>query len=89
MILFKPVFAGILAAGLGWYTLSAYATEPATAPDDAETGPKPTFETVDTNLDGVITPTEAEGTWLADVFTDVDANEDGLINRNEYDTAIS
>jgi hypothetical protein len=85
MTLFKPVFASILAAGLGWLTLSAYATEP----EDAETGPKPTFETVDANLDGVITPTEAEGTWLADVFADVDADEDGLINRNEYDTAIS
>ena len=85
MTLFKLVFAGILAAGLGWFTSSAYATEP----EGAETGPKPNFETVDANLDGVITPTEAEGTWLADVFTDVDANEDGLINRNEYDTAIS
>lgn len=85
MTLFKLVFAGIVAAGLGWFTSSAYATEP----EDAETGPKPTFETVDANLDGVITPSEAEGTWLAEVFTDVDANEDGLINRNEYDTAIS
>lgn len=85
MTLFKLVFAGILAAGLGWFTLSAYAGEP----EDAEAGPKPTFETVDANLDGVITPTEAEGTWLAEVFTDVDADEDGLINRNEYDTAIS
>lgn len=85
MTLFKLVFAGILAGGLGWFTFSAYATEP----EDSETGPKPTFETVDANLDGVITPTEAEGTWLADAFTDVDANEDGLINRTEYDTAIS
>ena len=85
MTLFKPVFAGLLAAGLGWLSLSAYATEPA----DTETDPKPSFETVDANLDGVITPTEAEGSWLAEVFADVDANEDGLVNRNEYETAIS
>lgn len=85
MTQFKPVFAALFAAGLGWFALSGYATEP----EDAETAPKPAFETVDTNLDGVITPTEAEGSWLADVFTDVDANEDGLVNRSEYETAIS
>jgi EF hand len=81
----KLVFAGLLAAGLSWFTLSGYATEPV----DTETDPKPSFETMDANLDGVITPTEAEGSWLAEVFADVDANEDGLVNRNEYETAIS
>jgi hypothetical protein len=37
----------------------------------------------------VITPSEAEGSWLAEVFADVDANQNGLIDRNEYETAIS
>ena len=54
-----------------------------------EDGAKPSFETVDSNLDGVITPDEAEGSWLAAKFADVDSNEDGLINRSEYDTAMS
>jgi hypothetical protein len=88
MTLFKSVTAGVLAAGLGLLALSAYATE-AQEPQDPEASPKPTFETVDANLDGVITQSEAEGSWLAEVFADVDANQDGLINRNEYETAIS
>lgn len=62
-----------------------------TVPDQTteKSDAKPSFETVDSNLDGVITPDEAEGSWLAAKFADVDANEDGLINRNEYDTAMS
>ncbi|MDT8321501.1 MAG: EF-hand domain-containing protein [Xanthomonadales bacterium] len=85
MSFFKPVFAGILAAGLAWFTPAGYANEA----EEPEAVPKPSFETVDANLDGVITPSEAEGSWLAAVFTDIDVNQDGIINRNEYETAIS
>lgn len=81
----KPVFAGILAAGLAWFTPVGNANEV----EGPEAGSKPSFETVDANLDGVITPSEAEGTWLAGVFAEVDVNQDGLINRSEYESAIS
>ena len=57
--------------------------------NQADDKAKPSFETVDSNLDGVITPTEAEGSWLAQKFADADSNQDGLINRSEYDTAMS
>jgi hypothetical protein len=85
MTLFKLVITGSLAAGLAWLTLTGYATGPA----DSATTAKPNFEAVDANQDGLITPTEAEGTWLADAFADVDANQDGIVNRNEYETANS
>ena len=74
-----------LIAGLAAFATSGIAGET----ESPEEQPKPSFETVDSNLDGVITPTEAEGSWLASVFADVDSNQDGLINRSEYDTAMS
>lgn len=85
MTLFKLVFIGFLAAAATWFIPSAQAGEA----EDPEASPKPSFETVDANLDGVITPSEAEGSWLASEFADVDANQDGLVNRSEYETAIS
>ena len=86
MTLIKTAFAALFAVGLVWFvtTTLAHATEEGTAEDPA----KPKFEAVDTNQDEVITPSEAQGTWLAQVFGDVDANQDGLINRNEYESAI-
>lgn len=86
MTLIKTAFAALLAVGLVWFVTMApaLATEAGTAEDPA----KPSFEAVDTNKDEVITPSEAEGTWLAQVFGDVDANQDGLVNRNEYESAI-
>jgi hypothetical protein len=82
----KTVFAALLTVGLVWFVtpMLAHATEADTAEDPA----KPKFEAVDTNQDEVITPSEAEGTWLAQVFGDVDANQDGLINRTEYESAM-
>lgn len=85
MSFLKPVLAGTLAAGLSWFTPAGYANEA----EDPQAGRKPDFETLDANLDGVITPGEAEGSWLAAVFAEVDLNQDGLITRNEYESAIS
>ncbi len=85
MTAFKHVLVAALVAALGGFTQISSATEA----QDADDAPRPSFETVDANLDGVITPSEAEGSWLAEVFADVDANQNGLIDRNEYETAIS
>ena len=82
---FKLVFAGFLTAGLACIALSAYAADP----EDSSATTKPSFETLDINRDGLITPAEAKGTWLANAFPDVDANQDGIVNRNEYETANS
>ena len=85
MKLLKRIYVVCLAAGLAWFAAPGFAGETET-PEDS---PKPSFETVDSNLDGFITLDEAEGSWLADVFAVVDANEDGLVNRSEYETAMS
>lgn len=50
---------------------------------------KPAFEQLDTNLDGSITEAEAQDSWLAAAFQDVDADSNGLINRSEYESALS
>jgi len=85
MTIFKRVFVSFLAAGLALFAAPGYATEI----ENPEDMPRPSFETVDSNLDGVITPDEAEGSWLAREFAHADANQDGLIDRNEYETAMS
>ena len=79
------LLATLLAGGLLTLATSGFAGEEG----KADTAEKPKFDTVDANLDGVITPTEAENTWLAESFAKVDSNQDGLINRSEYETAIS
>lgn len=48
----------------------------------------PKFEEVDQNADGNITADEAQDTWLASVFVQVDANQDGVISKSEYEMAI-
>jgi len=48
---------------------------------------KPRFELIDANSDGVITVEEAKDSWLATVFSKVDTNQDGQINRSEYEHA--
>lgn len=85
MIHLKTAITSLLAGGLLTLAVSGFAgdTKPA---EDSE---KPAFDTVDANLDGVITPTEAKDSWLEEAFADVDANQDGLINRSEYETALS
>jgi hypothetical protein len=81
----KTAITTLLAGGLLTFAISGFAGEEGTADE----GDKPQFDTVDANLDGVITPTEAENTWLAEAFAKVDSNQDGLINRSEYETAAS
>lgn len=49
----------------------------------------PKFEELDSNADGMITPTEARGTWLATNFTKADSNQDGNVTRAEYDKVAS
>jgi hypothetical protein len=85
MIRLTSAIATLLASGLLTLAASGFAGDKG----EAEMAEKPNFDSVDVNLDGVITPTEAEDTWLAENFAKVDANHDGLVNRSEYDTAIS
>lgn len=85
MTQFKLATTTLLAAGLLTLTATGFAGDKG----EAEKADKPKFDTVDANLDGVITPTEAENTWLAEAFAKVDANQDGLVNRSEYETAAS
>lgn len=51
--------------------------------------PAPAFSDLDADKDGSITLSEAEGSWLADTFTVVDANQDGIIDEAEYAEAMS
>jgi len=83
----KTVVAAILAVGLLTFATSTFAGDKG----EGDESPKPKFDTVDANLDGVITPAEAKDTWLNSdgAFAKVDANHDGLINRSEYETAVS
>lgn len=55
-----------------------------TPPADA-----PTFDEIDKNADGAITPDEARDNWLAKSFTEVDTNKDGRISQPEYEKATS
>ena len=43
----------------------------------------PSFQEVDTNHDGVISPTEAAAVEGLD-FSTADANQDGMIDQKEY-----
>jgi hypothetical protein len=81
----KTAINTLLASGLLTLAVSGFAGNEG----EVDEGDKPQFDSVDANLDGVITPTEAENTWLAEAFDKVDSNQDGLINRSEYETAMS
>lgn len=56
---------------------------------EAQSMEKPAFEELDANIDGVITEQEAQETWLAAVFDKVDQDQNGLVNRSEYEKAVS
>jgi Ca2+-binding EF-hand superfamily protein len=81
----KPLITTLLAGGLLTFAVSGFAGEEG----EMEKADMPAFETVDANLDGKITLTEAKDTWLAKSFTKVDVNQDGVVNRSEYESAIS
>ncbi|MEM1188450.1 MAG: EF-hand domain-containing protein [Pseudomonadota bacterium] len=66
----------------------AYAEQEVKADAMAE-DPAPTFSELDADESGSISLSEAEGTWLAEMFTLVDANEDGLVSEVEYTEAMS
>ena len=80
----KPLVVMLVACGILALPLSVLAGEEKTQETE-----KPSFDSVDANLDGVITPAEAEDTWLAVWFSEVDINQDGLVNRSEYESALS
>lgn len=93
MTLSKSLFTLAAATTLAVFSISGFAAEPeqqqgATA-EKASTMAKPTFDKIDANQDGFITPDEAKDSWLADVFNKVDTNQDGVVNRSEYETALS
>jgi len=84
MTLSKTVFTLAIASMLTLFSISGFATET----EQTSSKEKPTFEKVDANQDGLITPDEAKDCWLADVFTQVDTNQDGVVSRSEYESAI-
>lgn len=88
MNLIKSAIIGTLTAALAVFALSGFAGETGETVE-SEAMDKPAFEELDANIDGVITADEAQETWLAAVFQDVDQDKDGVINRSEYDTAAS
>lgn len=49
---------------------------------------KPAFEQLDADGNGQITQEEAKDTWLAAEFATVDLDQDGMVNRIEYESAI-
>lgn len=67
---------------------SAYAEQSASS-DVIEEDPAPTFSDIDQDESGSISYSEAEGTWLAEIFTLVDVNEDGLVDELEYAEAMN
>lgn len=81
----KLIVTALLASGLLTLATSVLAGEE----DKSEEADVPQFESLDANVDGVITLDEAENSWLASSFSDVDTNHDGLITRTEYEAAIS
>ena len=66
----------------------ALAQQPETG-DPMEKHPLPAFSDIDRDADGSISITEAEGTWLAEIFAMVDVNEDGAVDEAEYTEALS
>ena len=48
---------------------------------------KPAFEEIDKNADGAITAKEAEASWLAESFLQVDVDKDGSVSKEEYEKA--
>jgi hypothetical protein len=91
MKLSKSTFLTSLTVALAALSINAFAGEgePKEPEQPAATIETPAFEELDANLDGVITPMEAEDSWLAEAFADIDLNQDGLINRSEYESGIS
>lgn len=91
MKLSKSTFLTSLTAALAALAINAFAGggEPKESEEPEATTEIPAFEELDANLDGVITPMEAEQSWLAEAFADIDLNQDGLVNRSEYDSGIS
>lgn len=100
MKLTKIAFIGALASAFALFALAGYAGDTQKAADQAKQAAatqmansqdtdKPAFEKLDANLDGVISKDEAADTWLAPIFAKVDKDHNGLVNRTEYQSAIS
>jgi hypothetical protein len=85
----KLTITSSLAVALAAFAFNAFGGESADSEKPEVPADAPAFEELDTNLDGVITPTEAAESWLAAVFADIDQNQDGVVNRSEYASAIS
>lgn len=81
-------FCGAFALLMAGLAMDGIASQP-DQPTPTEITGQPAFEELDLDRNGQITKVEAEDSWLAAAFTRVDANEDGMVNRKEYDSAIA
>lgn len=83
----KAAILGTLVAGMAGIALSSVAF--AGEEHKGNETEKPAFEELDANIDGVITEQEAMDSWLAAEFDTVDKDRNGLVNRTEYEQAVS
>ncbi|MEM1145231.1 MAG: hypothetical protein AAF671_05815 [Pseudomonadota bacterium] len=83
------VKSAVIALGLTGAVAGAAFAQLDKAGMEVAQGGAPTFAEIDRNRDGNITTTEAAGTWLASSFAAVDTNENGLVDEQEYNEALS
>lgn len=85
----KTAITGTITAALASLALCGAAFAGGEGEEKHEMAEKPAFEEIDTNLDGGITKAEAQDTWLAAEFENVDSDGNGRVSRSEYEEAIS
>ena len=72
------------------FAVAVFAEQP-----NYDSAPKPkqdaasAFAEMDRDGNGAISAGEAEGTWLAEIFTIADLNGDGMVEMAEYTEALS
>jgi Ca2+-binding EF-hand superfamily protein len=70
--------------------MSAAAGEPPKAQSQQQASQTPTFETLDTNHNNLIDPSESrQMPKLASAFNSADANHDGNLDKNEFTKAVA
>jgi hypothetical protein len=79
----KPMLYVVLA---GLFSGAALAQTPDPETPQPE---KPAFNQLDADGDNYISQSEANNSWLAGYFTEVDSDNDGRISKIEYEKVVS
>jgi EF hand len=70
--------------------MGAAAADPSNAPSQPQAAGAPTFETLDTNHNNLIDPSESRKMpALASTFSSADTNHDGNLDKNEFNKAVA